>query len=253
MATASHIIQRAMRIAGVNLVAGRSFADSTSQMTEALDVLNALLGTLRLQSLTWYSTDIVVKTLTPGLNPHTVGVGGDLDTPRPVQIIEMYLRYLPSSPDVDLKLIQLTMQQYAEISAKPIESQIPQYAFYNPTYDSHTDPKGALYLWMVPNQANDIVLYVPVVLTEPATLSTQLLLPPGYPRMLEYNLAVEFAALYRKRFNDARADAAMVQAAKESLYWVKVNNAKPLDIQSDPSTWGAPGFWLWQTGNYRWQ
>lgn len=253
MATADTIINSAFRIAGVDLAPGRNFATSTSQKIEALEVFNNFLGTFRLPSMNWFEVQSNVHTLIPGHNPHTIGTGGDFNQPRPVQILGASLRYLQSTPDIDLDLIQLTWAQYKQISIKAIESQLPQYFYYDAAFSSATDPKGNVYLWMVPSQANEIVIYTPEILTEPATLATVMLLPPGYQRMLNYNLAVEFAALYRKRFNDPRADAVMYQQAKESLYWVKVNNAIPLDMQSDAATWGPEAMWDFRTGLYRFQ
>lgn len=250
--TPTAIIDAALRIAGVDLAPGRNFSDTTSNKIEGLRVLASLMGTYRLQSGQWWEITTNVHTLTPNLNPHTIGTGGDFNQARPTQIVVAYLRYVPSTPDVDIKLTILTVQQYASVAAKAITSQIPQYLFYDDHYSSNTDPKGNVYLWPVPSQANQIVLYTPQIMTNPATLTTDLLLPPGYQRMLEYNMAVEFAALYRKRFNDPRADAVMFQMAKESLYWVKVNNAKPLDFQSDlaaQTPYG--GIWDWNLGDWR--
>lgn len=255
MPTASAIIDRAMRIARVNAAPGRSFQNPTSQKVEALTVLNDLLGTYRLMSMVWYEITTNVHTLVVGLNPHPIGSGAALDQPRPVQILQAYLRYLPSSPDTDTRLIQLTVQQYASIAAKDIESQIPQYFYYDcamRTTGSLTADRGNVYLWPIPSQANEIVIYTPVILTEPASLTTDMILPPGYGRMLSYNLAVELIPLYPKRINDPRADAAMVQNARESLYWVKVNNARPLDIQSDLAAVipNRGGIWNYITGDY---
>ncbi len=247
---ASQIIQNAYRRAGILLAAGRT--ESTSQSNEGLYVLNSLLETLRLQSMTWYEVVTSVTALTPGLNPHTVGIGGDIPIERPVKILQAYLRYTASTPYTDTIIRELTYEQYAQIPAKDIQSQIPLYYWYNPRFDSVTDPKGQLYLYMVPSQAYPIVLYCPVILTQPASLSTTLLLPPGYQRMLEYNLAKEFIPLFRKRLNTPAADALVMNQATESLYWCKVNNAIPMDVQSDWPALGNQGIFDWRTGYFRW-
>lgn len=250
--TADQLIDQAYRICGANLAAGRRFGDTTSQKVEALAVLNNLMGTYRIMAGTWYEIQTNVHTLTPLLNPHSIGTGGNFNQDRPVKIIEAYLRYTPAAQPVDLKMIQLTVEQYAEISIKTVNSQLPQWFYYDAAYSSNTNPLGNVYLWMIPNAAYQIVLYTPKILTEPAALSTDLLLPPGYPRMLAYNLAVEMVPLFRKRYNDPRADQAMYRGAQESLYWVKVNNARPLDMQSDLATLNyTGGVWDFRTGDYR--
>lgn len=249
--TASELIGVSLRIAGVVIEAGRG--GSTSQKNEGLITLNSMLGTWRLQNLFAYKIDTNVHTLTPNLNPHTIGTGGNLNQVRPVRIEAMWLRYLgnPSQPVDSNQLIQLTAQQYGGIAVKTVPSPIPQQFYYDYGDDAATNPKGKVYFWPIPSAANQVVIHSVNRIEDLATLATVLIFPDGYQRAMEYNLAVEFAGRFQKR--DTRGDAVMVSQATESMYYLKAQNAssRPLDMKSDPAATYAQGLWDWRSSDWR--
>ncbi len=92
----------------------------------------------------------------------------------------------------DYPITILAPAQYRAIVDKSQPtSPLPMFMFYDTTY-----PLGTLYFWPVPTAGTVLYLYSQQQLAQFPTLTTPLVMPPGYQRALEYSLAEELAPAY---------------------------------------------------------
>lgn len=145
------------------------------------------------------------------------------------------IRYIDTAqtPDTEYPLDVLTAAQYAAIAQKALTSTVPSAAYY-----SRTVPTGTITLWPVPTRSDLTgVLYAPNPASQLAALSTSIVIPQGYWRFWESNLAVELAADF-----DAEIPPSLAVAARESKATIKIANYTPIALRPDPalvrrSTW----------------
>lgn len=158
-------------------------AITAADANDALDVLNALLDSLSNESkLTFDSTENIV-TLTPGQAIYTVGAGGQINVPRPLQITDAYSRLTTSASSVDFPCGIRDLADYASIGLKLQPGPWAKWVFYNPTF-----PLGTLYFWPVPTQTVEFHFWTTGLLNF-VSLTQQLTLPQGYYNFLQFKLA----------------------------------------------------------------
>lgn len=186
MATASDLINRALRLIGA-LEPGES--PSAQETADGLTALNAMVDSWQTEALVIYAMTNVQKTLTPSDASYTIGSGGDINTTRPVKINGAFI----TESSTDYPIGQISKSAYDAIAFKSSDSNIAEYFYYEPTY-----PLGTIYLYPTPNSANTLKLSLWVPIQSFAASSTAVSLPPGYERALTYNLAVEIAPEYGK-------------------------------------------------------
>lgn len=127
--------------------------------------------------------------------PITIGSGATWDTPRPIWIDRAGVIYTAgSTPEPELPMHVFETQEWARIVTKGITATLSRALFYdrNMTAAGY----GNIYLYPVPSQAFEVVLYVPVAVGEfpldannNPIYTTVISLPPGYRAMLVSNLA----------------------------------------------------------------
>lgn len=183
MTTARTIIKKALQKNGV-LTKGES--PSGDEASDGLDALNALLGSWSNDSLLMYARLIESFPLVSGKAKYTIGVGGDFNTTRPLQILSAYTRI----GSIDYAMNIVNEIAYDGITQKNISSSIPPVLFYD-----GNSPLGSISIYPVPT-VGTIYMRSEKQLTEFATIDTELDLPPGWERALIYNLAMELAPDY---------------------------------------------------------
>ena len=220
--TANDLIADAMSDLGI-LAAGEVPASDDS--VSALRALNRLIDGWKINRLLIYTTTRWTWTLVSNVAVYTVGPGGDVNMPRPVPTNQV--RYYDSAitPLIERPLAMLTDDAWASLKAKGQTNSIPTLYYYNPTY-----PLGTLTLWPIPTSATLVgVFYAPEAVEELSDVSTTIILPPGYRRMIVKNLAVELASSYGKQ-----ADPSVQQAADESMADVMRANKRITDLMFPP-------------------
>lgn len=186
-------------------VLGSGDTADASDATDGLSECNRMLGS-------WSNDGLLIPaitsesplTLTPGVATVTLGALGNITT-RPQKIVAALLR----DGTLDNPMRILTPEEYAAITAKTVQTTIP-YALY----DDGGYPQRTITLYPVPSAAKQLVLFTQRPLTEIATLSTQIILPPGYDDTIIYNLADRLAGEYGKQLSPkdmARASALLQQ------------------------------------------
>lgn len=182
MSTALDIVTRAMRLAGVYQKGEVPDADEAQ---DGLDALNTMLASWSIEKLFVYYIVEESLTLTANQGSYTMGPSGDLNTTRPT-FIDDSCRITLDNMDYGLKKID--HDAWSAIVAKTtVNSNIPMYIFAD-----MQNPLVTLKFWPEPSQTATAVICSWKQLQNFSTLTTELALPPGYKRAIEYSLAEEF-------------------------------------------------------------
>ena len=217
--TGRELIEGALRLIGAIAQGETAKAE---EMSEALISLNGLLESLSNEGLMIPSSVIEEFPLVGAQSKYTMGsnVLADFNTIRPIGIYAVTIKEngIESSP-----IGIITQAQWSDIAEKNSTTNRP-----SKIYIENTNPLETLNLWPVPNTANTIVIYSQKPIAAITNLSTELTLPPGYTRMLRYNLSIEIAPEYGR---DPSAIVAL--KALDSKAELLRKNLKPIYMRSD--------------------
>lgn len=236
MATVSTLINAAMMDIGA-VASGE--AAQASEQADALVALNNLLDSYSTENLIIFNKVIETFSLIGGQQSYTIGTGGNFSTVRPINIEEAGILVTQGSQNVEIPMDIITKDEWAAIQVKSTTSPIPMKLYNDSGY-----PFSTLYFWPLPSAANSVVLYSWKPLTDFATISTTISLPPGYNRLLQKGLAIELAPMFGKEVSQVLA--AQYREAKSN---VKRMNKTPMFLGTDAALLGPkPGF-NWLTGD----
>lgn len=187
--------------------------------------------------------------------PITIGAGATWDTPRPIWIDAAGVIYTAGgTPRPELPMAVATTLEWEQIQVKGITSTLPRVLFYDRNFTSAG--YGNIYLYPVPSQSSQIVLYVPVAVAEfpldansNPIYTTVIALPPGYRAMLVSNLAKIMCIGVNAISDDLREQATLTLGKVKSSNVVTHMDA----LLCDPATIGSDNAqdfpWNWITGN----
>ena len=208
---------------------------TTSQLSTGGDLLNEVIDQWGIQALTVLSVSRQVYNLVPGQggpdSPYTYGPGGNWDTgagiqrPPSIQDANLLLATSGVSP-IRIPLPIITTDMNAGTPTPTLQNELPVTLYYNDTV-----PLGTVILWPIPStSANQIELFVPLVMGAFADGTTSVVLAPGYLKALR--LALEEAML--SSFSVPPAIAALIpMQASEALSYLKASNAEMADLSLD--------------------
>jgi len=182
--TAGDQITRALRLLGV-LAEGET--SSASVMQDSLMAMNQMIDSWNTERLSVFCTQDQIFTWPAGEITRTLGPTGNFIGLRPVLLDEAtYFRDPGTNVSFGIKFIN--QQQYNGIAVKTVTSTYPQVIFVNMGFPDVT-------MSIYPRPTRDLEWHFISVqeLSNPATLVTNLLFPPGYLRAFTYNLAMEIA------------------------------------------------------------
>lgn len=182
--TAGDQINRALRLLGV-LAEGETTSASVSQ--DSLMALNQMIDSWNTERLSVFCTQDQVFTWPAGEYIRTLGPSGNFVGLRPV-LLDDATYYRDPGTNVSYGIKFINQQQYDGIAVKTVTSTYPQVIFVNMGYPDIT-------MSIYPRPTRDLEWHFVSVqeLTQPATLVTNILFPPGYLRAFTYNLAMELA------------------------------------------------------------
>lgn len=218
MATALQMITRSMRLARV-LRKGESPDDD--EAADGIYALNAMLDSWKIERLMVYQIVQGSYTWPASTSSRTIGSGGNFSATRPDRLESAFV--VDSSSQWYPLQVLVKREEYDAIAIKTTASTIPQYIFLDPAY-----PLGVIYLYCVPSADLTLKLNTWQTLQNFTALTTDLALPPGYQRAIEFNLAIEFGAEFKKDIPDL-----VKRIAQESKAIVKNLNAPVLIAQTD--------------------
>jgi hypothetical protein len=215
MATALDIIKTSMRLIGA---LDPSDVPTAAEMDDALAALNDLMASWSNESLAVYQIVQEGFPTVAGTASYTVGSGATWNTTRPLRIESAFLRY--GSTDYPLRV--LNREEYDQITLKTTQF-MPEALHYIPAVAN-----GTVTLYGVPDAVYTVYLNSLKALQSFAALTTTVVLPPGYQRMLRYNLALEIAPEYNRKVPDA-----VLAIARESKAAVKRLNSRTPKLRLD--------------------
>ena len=181
MTTAIEIIKRSMRLLGV-LSEGET--PSAQEVSDSLFALNGIMGSIANSAQMIFARTNESLALVNGTASYTVGPTGGLVTTRPVEVLESStIQY----QGVSYPLVKWTLADYQQISVQATGG-IPT-GFY-----AQMDmPDITIKFWPVPSAAMTFDMWSNKQITEFASQTQDLNMPPGYDRALAFILAVELA------------------------------------------------------------
>lgn len=233
----SDLIKRSMYL--ISAVASGETPDD-ADLNDALITFNEMIDSLNLQPLACYAKVNEDLTLIPAQASYdwgtTAGVTG-FTSERPIYLEDVTCVRNGITTPVEV----ITQQQYDLISLKSTSQPLVERVLYVNSF-----PLGKLICYPIPSEAVILNVMVNRQISGPATLQTLLAYPPGYQRMLRYNLAVELWPEYPNATTDI---ASIKRIAKEALGVVKLANQDLTPSRFD----NVPGVdmgrsWDWRAG-----
>ncbi len=196
--------------------------------------LNKLLDNLNAEQRSIYASTVTSYTLTPSLNPHTIGDGGSFDTtqrPESIDGANLGVRHHP---------ITLRDEQWRMGLSTPATEGVPTDLYYEKAW-----PLGKVWLYPVPSTANSLELLTRVVLARLA-LADDFTLPPGYQDAIALTLAEDLSVPFRVAIPPSLARLA--QKARGRV-WTANSNIPRLRT-ADFGLGGGQSTWDYRTGRY---
>lgn len=184
-------------------------------MDDALAVFNELLDLWNVQGRALFSHTITSFTITPNLNPHTIGIAANAPTwsvsiARPSKI---RMANLIIANNIRRPIAIRDEEWYLSRRAPAITSSIPTDLFYGDDW-----PNGNIYFYPVPLTAYSVQLDFDTLLAQVALVDT-FSLPLGYQAALRLSAAEAFCGMWGQQ-----VPASLAQRAKDARVAVFGNN-----------------------------
>lgn len=235
--TARDLITRTFRL--ISVLASTE-VPTANEANEALLSLNEMVDSWSNQQLLIPSKVQEVFPLVASQQSYTMGVGGNFNTSRPQKIENASIRTTTGSTTYDLPIEIINQDKWATITIKNVSSALPTKLFEQNTY-----PLDTIYLWPMPSDASkSVVLWSWKPLTTFTSLDTVVSLPPGYSKMIRYNLGVELAPEYSRQL-----DPIIIAQAVDMKADVKRMNNKTLLMGQDAAVMPGKASFNYLTGD----
>ncbi|MGZ3770063.1 MAG: hypothetical protein ACXVCP_00375 [Bdellovibrio sp.] len=232
--TVRDLIKSSLRLIGA-IASGET--PTSDEQADALATLNDILESWSNNGFLIYEKKREVFSLVATQQAYTFGTGGNFNSTRPVQLLEVNSTY----GSVELPMKILTDAEWAAIPDKTQTAENPTHIFASGSF-----PLLTLSVWPIPTTTNSIVIHSLKPLTEFAAVGDTVSLPIGYSRALKYNLALELAPEYGKAI-----DPNVANIAVESKADLQRQNIQPVYLL--PDTYGIKPRAMYdiKTGTYR--
>lgn len=184
MASALDVIKKSMRLIGA---LGQSETPTADEASDALASLNSMLEAWSIEKLMVYQILKENFTWASGQSSRTIGVGGNFNTTRPTKIENGFTRI----SNQDYHFIVVDKEVYDAQYDKTALGDFPSIVYFEQAV-----PLATIYGYPVPNASIDFHFNSWKQLQSFSTLTTNLSLPAGYQRAIEYNLGIELHGEY---------------------------------------------------------
>jgi hypothetical protein len=174
----------------VATIVGAGETPDPDDADDALLSLNLMLDAWQAEKLFAFSIAERTHALTAGVGSYTVGALGTIAVSRPVEIEWAFTR---DSHSYDRWIEIIPEDVYQSITLKSMGNTFPMALFYEQSY-----PLGVINLWQLPSAGLTLHFGAWVPLTEYASLSDAVALPPGYEDALVFSLAERACPEYGK-------------------------------------------------------
>jgi len=167
---------------------------TAAQSAGALTKLNDLIESWNIDPQKLYGATQYILPFVANQASYTIGSGGNLNVARPDNITQAFVRNTTAvaSQQQDIPITILTDQQWADIPVKGMQGTFPYAVWFN-----MTNPLIVAYVTPIPTGSNYSLVFWDNNANELLSLSTVLVLPPGYKRALKYGLFIELAPGYQ--------------------------------------------------------
>jgi hypothetical protein len=184
----------------------------TDNLNNGMVVLNAMLNEWSTRRSGIYAVTKETHVLTIGTGEYSIGPGADIDTTRPIRILDAYIDN--NNSDYGVRIVDRewwNRRAYKELTA------IPSELYYEPTY-----PNGTIRLYPEPSGAYTLNLDSQKALAQYTAITNDVGLPPEYETALKFNLAIDWA-------NELGVEPSrvIVGRAAESYKTLRVLHAQP--------------------------
>ncbi len=183
MTTANTLINGSLRLLG-ELAEGETPSPETSN--DALVAMQQMLDSWSADRLAVFSTQDQTFTWPNGQKTRTLGPTGDFVGNRPV-LVDDSTYFVVNN--LTYNLSQVNEAQYNSIALKNSTSTYPLVMWINMDM-----PNITMKIYPVPTSDIEMHIISVTELSQPPTLATTLVIPPGYLRAFRFNLAVEIAS-----------------------------------------------------------
>ena len=170
MATVQTVIDRGLRLIG-QVASGQSA--TAAETADGLITINAMLDSWRNDKLLCFAYQVEALTLANGIASYTVGASGDLNTTRPVEIVNAYV----VDNSISYEVLPMSETEYAAISQKTTTADWPSRFLFRPSVASS---RATIIVWPVPNAARTLDLTTRVIVAAFSAASDTITLPPGW-------------------------------------------------------------------------
>lgn len=222
--TALDIIKRALRLIGV--IAKNEPADA-ADAADGLSALNSLVQSFGNEPLLIFSPTTQNIAIPAGQSSFTIGPTGATVAARPIRVLNTSYVVLNG---VSYQLEQLTDWDYAQLTLKDLQTGIPC-----AMYVDNSMPDTLIRLYPIPSIDMTLVLATNSRISNFPTLTTEVVLPDGYDRMLAYCLAVDIAPEYDR---DPKQDVKRIAAVSKKALKRTNTQIPRLDMPA-----GIPNGW----------
>lgn len=233
---------------------------SPEDMDLVLFVVNELLDEWNADQRAAYTQTFSDFTLTPALNPHTIGPAGSgpaganptfvVATARPVAITAAQLN-LGGAPAVYTPIEVIDDAAYRALPIPGLAQTIPTKLLYSPDW---TDPMnlgtgyGAIYFWGVPQTAYTVRLWYRFLLAQITDTTLNVSWPQGYRSALRLTAAERAASMFGQLVAPTTTEAARL--ARERVFG---NNDDDVRIATaDAGLGGSSGLSTFNYSNRSW-
>lgn len=221
MATAQSLINSALRKLGL---LGVGETPNATESAECLTVLNQLLGSLNAEPGLIWAEQAITKAITAGTASMTIGAAGTWVATRPIRIISA--QWIDGTTVYDVTP-NVPLDEFLRLS-KVATTGFPTILNYEANVAS-----GTLQWYPTPSENGTMKLVVWVPLPSTVALTDDLVLPPGYERMIAYELGEDLSLDY-----EVTLSPTFLERAKEAKAQAKRPNQKIPLLRAMP---GLPG------------
>jgi hypothetical protein len=228
MTTVSQILTRAGQALGYT---GRGEVLSAADANDGLAAFNAMLDSWSGEGLASYANQTISTPLVIGTQSYTIGSGGTINTTRPDNILQAWIR---DSSNLDFPMSIVPQNEWNDIVMKGNTSQIPQVLFYDSQY-----PLGIVYVFPVPLIGYTLFFNAIIQQATFSSLPMSLTAPPGYERAYILNLALELVGAGFPCLLNDRDYLTLVSNASEAKANIKRKNIKEVVAEYDTAVLGV--------------
>lgn len=218
--------------------------------TAALRYLNRMIDAWLIEEMLIPASPADIYTLTAGLQDYIIGPGQvapnfDADRPTEIEIANIILNTVNPALRTPLEIINV--EQKASIPIQSLPQTLPTRLYYERNFNV-ADGSARIFIWGGAINAYQLELFTwdQSVLHQFPDLTTAYLYPPGYPNLIQKNLAVAIAPMMTLYCKAAQGGAVMAPSA-DMLKLVMKQAADAIESVTsynadDPILTGDPAF-----------